>query len=234
VSRTLAALSMLACAAALAACGPGGTAHHAAAARAPGATVVRQADVVDARFAGIPQGGTALGRPDAALTLVEFGDLQCPFCRHFALRTLPTLLQRYVRAGRLRLQFLNVPLLGPDSARAARVALAAAGQDRLWQFVDLFYVNQRPENTGYVTDGFLRGIAGGVRGLDVGQALRARATDAVSTQLAENLALARRVGIPGTPTFLLGRTGGTMRRLLLPSLDPPPFVAIIDRMLRAR
>jgi len=199
--------------------------------RAPGVPV-REAAAVEARFAGIPQGGIALGRPSAPLTLVEFGDLQCPFCRHFALRTLPTLLARYVRPGRLRLEFRNVPLLGPDSARAARVAMAAAGQDRLWEFVDLFYVNQRRENTGYVTDDFLRAIAAGVRGLDPAAALQARGATAIGAQLTQNLALARQIGIPGTPTFLLGRTGGTLRRLVLPSLEPPPFLAIVDAMLR--
>jgi hypothetical protein len=224
-------VAIAACVAVLAGCGGSGAMHRRAspAAAAPAA---REAGAVDARFAGIPQGGTALGLPSAPLTLVEFGDLQCPFCRRFALHTLPTLLARYVRTGKLRLQFLNVPLLGPDSTRAARVAMAAAAQDRLWQFLDLFYVNQRAENTGYVTDGFLRTIAAGVRGLDADRALRTRGAAGVTTQLSQNLALARQVGIPGTPTFLLGRTGRTLRRLLLPSLEPGPFVAVVERMLR--
>jgi protein-disulfide isomerase len=231
--RVACAVAVTACVALLAGCA-GSDRVRRPASPAGAVSNARDAAAVDARFAGIPQGGTALGLPSAPLTLVEFGDLQCPFCRHFALRTLPTLLARYVRPGKLRLQFLNVPLLGPDSARAARVAMAAAAQDRLWQFLDLFYVNQRAENTGYVTDGFLRTIATGVRGLDADQALRTRAAAAVSTQLSQNLALARQVGIPGTPTFLLGRTGATMRRLELPSLEPGPFVAVLDRMLRMR
>jgi protein-disulfide isomerase len=195
---------------------------------------VRQVDAARIRFAGIPQGGSALGQPSAPLTLIEFGDLQCPFCRRFALETLPTLLTRYVRRGKLRLEFREVALLGPDSARAARAAIAAAAQNRLWQFLDLFYANQGRENTGYVTNRFVYAIASRVPGLDAAQVLRTRQADAVNTRLSENLALARQVGIPGTPTFLLGPTGGTMRRLILPSLDPPPFIAVIQRMLSRR
>jgi protein-disulfide isomerase len=142
------------------------------------------------------------------------------------------LLDRYVRPGKLRLEFRPVALLGPDSVRAARAAMAAAEQNRLWQFIDLFYVNQGRENTGYVTDRFLRGIAGGVPGLDAGRALRSSAAAAATTQLAENLALARRWAIPGTPTFLVGRSGGRMGRLVLPSHDPRPFTAVLDRLLR--
>jgi protein-disulfide isomerase len=194
----------------------------------------RQVEAVRTRFAGIPQGGTVLGQPSAPLTLIEFGDLQCPFCRRFALQTLPTLLTRYVRRGQLRLDFRAVALVGPDSARAARAAIAAAAENRLWQFLDLFYANQGRENTGYVTNRFVYAIATQVPGLNAENVMRTRQADAVNTQLSENLALARQVGIPGTPTFLLGPTGGSMRRLILPSLDPPPIVAVIQRMLSRR
>src|SRR3954452_9253058 len=154
---------------------------------------------VHARFAGIPQGGTALGSPGAPVTLVEFGDLQCPFCRRFDREVLPELLRRYVRRGRVRIDFRPVALLGPDSGRAARAALAAAEQNRLWQFLDLFYANQRRENTGYVTDGFLRSVAGGVAGMDPGRLLQSRAAQPVGTQLQANMTLGRQIGIPGTP-----------------------------------
>jgi protein-disulfide isomerase len=193
---------------------------------------VSDSTAVEARFAGIPQGGMALGAPSAPVTLVEFGDLQCPFCQRYALRVLPALLDRYVRPGRVRLEFRAVALLGPDSARAARAAMGAAEQDRLWQFIDLFYVNQGRENTGYVTDRFLRSIARGVRGLDPVRALRSSGGPSVTTQLAENLALARRWAIPGTPTFLVGPTGGRMSRLVLPTHDPRPFAQVLERLLR--
>jgi protein-disulfide isomerase len=211
--------------AALAGCGARSTPSHRA--RPIGAV-----PEVRARFAGIPQGGTVLGPPSAPVTLVEFGDLQCPFCRRFDREVMPELLRRYVRTGQVRIDFRPVPLLGPDSLRAARAALAAAEQNRLWQFVDLFYWNQGRENTGYVTDDFLRALAGGVTGLDAGRLLRTRSAAPVDTQVRANLALARQIGIPGTPTFLVGPTGGRMTRFNVTPGDPRPFRRIFARLLR--
>jgi hypothetical protein len=112
-----------------------------------------------AAFAGIPEHGTLLGHPRAPATLLEFADLQCPFCAEYARDALPGLLRDWVRPGRLRLDLRLVAFIGPDSTRAARTAGAAALQDRLWQFSELFYLNQGTENSGYVTESFLRAIA---------------------------------------------------------------------------
>src|SRR5215213_761101 len=53
-------------------------------------------------LAGIPQSSTLLGRPTAPVTLVEYADLQCPFCREFATETVPVLVREYVRTGKVR------------------------------------------------------------------------------------------------------------------------------------
>jgi protein-disulfide isomerase len=100
--------------------------------------------------------GISLGSPDAPATLIEFADLQCPFCAASARDELPPVVERYVRAGRLRLELHVLAFLGEDSVPGAAMAAAAAHQDRLWSFTDAFYRSQGPENSGYVTDDFLR------------------------------------------------------------------------------
>ena len=75
-----------------------------------------------AMLAGIPQDGTSLGDPKAPVVLTEFADLQCPFCRDYALNVLPQIIERYVRTGKLRLELRLRAFLGPDSDAAARAA----------------------------------------------------------------------------------------------------------------
>ena len=154
-------------------------------------------------FAGIPQRGDTLGRPDAPVTLVEFADLQCPYCRDFAHAQLPGIVERYVRPGKVRLVFRNFAFLGPDSETAARVAEAAALQGKQSEFVHRFYAEQGTENTGYVTEDFLRKVAGQVGGLDVDRALQQADSSQVAARLARDQAAVRRAGVQGTPTFLL-------------------------------
>jgi protein-disulfide isomerase len=163
---------------------------------------------------GVPQDGIALGEPDAPVTLVEFADLQCPFCRDFALQTLPLLVRDYVRPGKLRLEFGTLAFLGPDSERAARVAAGAAAQDRLWNLADLFYFNQGTENSGYATDGFLDRLLAAIPGLDAERARRDVGSSAADRLLATTEARAERHGIDSTPSFLFGRTGGDDRQVL--------------------
>jgi protein-disulfide isomerase len=88
-------------------------------------------------FAGIPQRGTLLGRAGAPVRLVEFADLQCPYCDEYAVQTPPSLVANFVRQGKLQMQFENLSFIGPDSVKAGRVAAAAAQQNRLWNFVDM-------------------------------------------------------------------------------------------------
>ncbi len=186
------------------------------------------------RFAGIPQQGLALGNPEAPVTFVEFADLKCPVCRDYTLSAFPTLVERYVRTGKVRMVMVLQHFVGDrdgDSERAARMALAVARQNRLWQFADLFYMNQRDESSTYVTDPFLRAIAAGVPGLDVRRALAARGSPAVTRELRQASAEFARAGFTGTPSFAVGRTGGTLRPIDYNSLSESEFAGPIDKLL---
>jgi protein-disulfide isomerase len=171
------------------------------------------------QLGGIPQDGLTLGRPDAPITIVEYGDLQCPVCAEFSRSVLPGVIDDYVRTGQARLQFRNLTFLGPDSERMARFAAAAGEQDALWDVVELIYANQGEENTGYADDDFLRTIGSGVAGLDVEQAMDGREADAVGAALAEADRLAQAAGVTGTPTIQVGRTGGGLTTI--PAGDLP-------------
>ena len=82
-------------------------------------------------FAGVPQRGPALGSPRAPLTLIEYVDLRCGACRSFQRSIVPAVVERDVRSGRLRLLLAPLGTPGSRSDRAARLAVAASGQDRM-------------------------------------------------------------------------------------------------------
>jgi len=154
---------------------------------------------------GIPQKGLTLGNANAPVRVLEFADLQCPFCRDYSLGVMPGLVQKYVRTGKVRMEFHALAFIGPDSVRAARVAEAAGRQNKLWDVADLAYHNQGKENSGWATDAKLRSIAAAVPGLDVNQVFAARNGAAVTAQLKAAGDLATSSGVNETPTFLVGR-----------------------------
>jgi protein-disulfide isomerase len=162
-------------------------------------------------FAGIPQKGITLGKPDAPATIVEFADPQCPFCKEYTLQEMPAVVQKYVRTGKAKMELRYLTFIGPDSLAAARVIQASGQQDKLWQVSDLFYRNQGEENSGYVTDDFLNAILTGA-GADAAKAMGAASSSAVSQELAAAKTLSSRYAVDSTPTILVGPTGGVLKK----------------------
>jgi protein-disulfide isomerase len=201
----------------------------------PAATGARVVDAAfsNSLFAGIPQHGLELGSPSAPVRLVEYADLQCPYCGEYATQALPQLVTDYVRTGKVSMEFRNLSFIGPDSVRAGRVAAGAAAQDKLWNFIDLMYLNQGVENTGYATASYLRGLLAAIPGLDVAAAFRASRTPAAGAELSAANADASAHGINSTPSFLIGPAGGTLRLFQPASLTAGAFVAEFNGLLAA-
>ena len=175
---------------------------------------------------GVPQSGIALGSPKAPVTMVEFADLQCPFCAQYQRDVFPTLLNRYIRTGKLRVELHLLRFIGPDSDRLARVAAAASEQNRMFQFVDLAYARQGAENSGYATQQFIDKLAAGA-GLK-----QTSAGSAANQQVSQSEQIAKTLGINSTPSFLIGPTGGPFQRLEPSQLTPGAFVPAIQQELK--
>jgi protein-disulfide isomerase len=157
--------------------------------------------VVD--LSGIQQSGSVLGSPDTKVTFIEYADPQCPACRAYTETMFPTLVDEYVRTGKVATEFRGYPFIGPDSVEAYRFLLAAGEQNKLWNLAEALYRNQGRENDGWVTEDLVRRVAGEMPGLDVDRlfsdAQRAEIMKAASGAAAE----ASASGIRGTPTFLV-------------------------------
>jgi len=191
---------------------------------------------VAARFKGIPQHGLELGNPKAPVTMVEVADLKCPICDSYMRSAFPTLVDRYVRTGKVKMVMQLQTFVGEssapgDSQRAARMALAAGQQNKLWNFADVFYLNQQDENASYATDSFVTKIGAAVPGLDTRTALANRASPAVTNQLRQADALFKKYGFTGTPSFLLGKNGRLTAFTPASFDDPAAYSGSIDKLL---
>jgi protein-disulfide isomerase len=195
-----------------------------------GTAITGGADV-EALLKGIPQSGTVIGKDDAPVTLVEYADLQCPFCAEWSRQTFPELVADYVRKGQLRIEFRGLTFIGPESEDALRAALGAGEQEKLWNVVDLIYTNQGAENGGWVTDDFLRAVAAEVPGLDADRMLEAAGSSQVTASVDEWAVAGQRDDVSSTPSFLIGTTGGQLAPLEFSALGPEEFRQAIDQLL---
>jgi protein-disulfide isomerase len=182
-------------------------------------------------LAGVEQEGAALGSAKAPVTLVEYADLQCPYCAEWARVTLPTLVADYVRTGKLRIVFRGLAFIGSDSDDALRTAIAAGRDDHLWDVVHGLFENQGAENTGWVTDGLVAEIARSIPGLYADQILDARWGNGVEAEMTRAARAAQAAGINGTPAFEIGPTGGRLQVPQISSLEPEGIVPAIEEVL---
>jgi protein-disulfide isomerase len=167
-------------------------------------------DLAKAEFGGIPQSGDTLGNPNAPHTLLEYGDLVCPACKAYSDQILPTVIQNYVRTGKLRMQFQPFHFVRPWSQLAAQYGWAAAEQNKMFEFAKVWYTNQGDESTNYVNDAFARKIAAAVPGLDANKLIRDSRSAKVKAEAASALRQFNARGLSQTPSFVGGTTGGTL------------------------
>jgi protein-disulfide isomerase len=162
-----------------------------------------EAKKVDKLLAGIPQKGMVLGDPSAKVKVLEFGDLQCPFCKGYSEEVLPQVIESRVRGGGAKLDFRNYTIIGPQSKPAGAAAIAAGEQGRGWNFVELFYRNQGTEDSGYADDEFLTAIAKAAGVPNISEWNRARKSQAALARVEATSAEAQELGFTGTPSFAL-------------------------------
>lgn len=165
---------------------------------------------VESELRGLPQNGAVLGKPSAPRTLVEYGDLQCPTCKLYADQVMPRFFSGAVRSGQAKIEFRPWPIIGPDSVPAAQAAYAAGEQGRFWSFIELFYLNQGEENSGYVTDDFLTAIAKGAGVADIEKWDSDRSDPRWKRMLSANEKSATGLGFTGTPSFAIQPRGGKL------------------------
>jgi len=169
-------------------------------------------------FKDIPQHGNVLGKPNAPVTMVEYIDLQCPVCRAFETDVMPTIVPRFVKTGKVRVIARPIAFIGPDSVRGRLAALAAGRQNSFFDFAQLLYYNQGSENSGWLDDNLIRSAFASIPGLDAALAERVRTETAISQEADRFDSQADADNVRGTPTILVGKTGGKLTEVVSPDV----------------
>jgi protein-disulfide isomerase len=190
---------------------------------------------VTSLLAGIPQNGNTLGDPKAPVTLQYFGDLECPICREFTEGALKPLIEKYVRTGKMKIEYRNLETATrePETFRTQQAAALSAGkQQKAWYYIELFYHQQGEEDTGYVTEKYLQELAKQVPGLNLTTWTTDRSDPEFTNTITADAQAANNAGFTGTPSFLLGKSGGTLQKFEYASLsDPSSFESAINKLL---
>ena len=182
-------------------------------------------------FKGIPQHSNILGKPDAPVTMVEYIDLQCPVCRAFETGVMPTIVPRFVKTGKVQVIARPIAFIGPDSLRGRAAALAAGRQNHFFDFAQLAYFNQGGENSGWLDDQFIRSAYASIPGLDAAAAESARTSSSISQEGSTFENQANGDHVTGTPTILVGKTGGKLTEVASP--DVPNLSSAIQAALKS-
>jgi protein-disulfide isomerase len=167
------------------------------------ATNLKEVSEVDSLVSGAPQKRMVLGKPEAKVELIEFGDLQCPVCKAYSEEILPQVIENKVDNGEAKITFQNFTIIGEQSAPAGAAALAAGEQGRGWNYLELFYRNQGEENSGYATDEFLTAVAKAAGVKDIATWNTERKSSKLTKEVEATTAQAQRYGFTGTPSFAI-------------------------------
>lgn len=173
----------------------------------PPAPAVNAAPAPDepVQFASLPT-DYVLGNPEAPVTIVEFTDLQCPFCREFSIGAFPELKRTYIDTGKVRYISRDLPLtnLHPLAVAAARASRCAGAQQKFWEMRHAILVNN-----AQLTPAAFATFATDLRLDAAAFAACTSQPSAFDAAVQADAAAATAASITGTPTFVIGRSKGT-------------------------
>jgi protein-disulfide isomerase len=178
-------------------------------------------------------GAPVLGKPEAPVTLVEFTDYQCPYCKRHAIGTLPQIVKAYVETGKLKYVLRDFPLnrIHPDAAKLAEAVLCAGDQGKSWEMHDHIFKAKKSPNPGELPK------QAGALGLDAKAFEACMQTNKYAGQVEESLAEGGKLGMRGTPGFFLGKTDSndpgkiTATEMISGAQAFPTFEKAINKLL---
>ena len=151
----------------------------------------------------IKNGSPILGSVDAPLTLVEFGDYQCSFCKRHFDQTHDLIMKNYVETNKVKIVFKDLIVTpGKDSMYAAHAAHCAKDQGMFWKYHYMLYNNWEGESTGWITSDNLNKFAKNI-GLDINKFSKCMSEDKWMELINASQDDANTLDVTGTPSFFL-------------------------------
>lgn len=170
--------------------------------------------------------GFALGSTDAPVVMIMYSEYQCPFCGRHATQTQPDLINTYVKAGLLRIEWRDFPFLGTESFTAANAGHAAADQGAFWEYTDRLFAEQGRPNSGHFTDEYLIATAADI-GLDTKRFAEVMNDPATAAAVDADRDEGVSYSVTGTPAFFING------QFVSGAQPPEVFVAAIENAASA-
>ncbi len=149
----------------------------------------------------------ALGSKDAKVTVIEFSDFQCPFCRRYFTQTFEQVKKNYIDSGKIRYVYRDYPLpFHPAALPYAEAANCANEQGKFWDFHDKIFEEQNKQGVGtvdYLGADAVKKIASDL-GLDTAKFNTCFDSEKYKDEVQKDLAAGSTAGVSGTPTFFIG------------------------------
>lgn len=156
-------------------------------------------DVVQISLEGNPP---FLGKADAPVTIIEFADFQCPFCKRFHDNTFDRLKTKFIDTGIVKFVFQDYPFLGDESFLAAEAGRCAQDQGKFWEYFDAIYAAQKGENQGDFTEESLTALAKNLQ-LNDGDFKTCLSTHKHRGEIDSAVRFGADYGVDSTPTFFI-------------------------------
>lgn len=170
------------------------------------------------------------GSADAKVTIIEFGDYQCPKCYSWFTKEKPTIESQYITPGKANLVFVDLSFLGADSDSAVIASYCADEQGKYWQYHNKLYSSQGGIGSGWASTENLKKFATDL-GLDSAQFNSCLDSGKYSDRIKHNLSVASSAGAQGTPTFLIVGPNGATEKISGPQ-PASVFSGVIDKYLK--
>ncbi len=167
-----------------------------------------------------------LGDASAPITIVEFGDYQCFFCNKFFHDTENSIVENYIKTGKVKMLFKDFTIIGQDSVVAAHASHCAGEQGKFWEYHDVLYNHWTGENNGWASSDNQLKFAKDL-GLDVEKFTECNSSEKYMKMIQTSAKDAKTLGLTGTPGFIV--IGANNKIVKIPGAQPyEVFVKVLD------